>query len=83
MKISNTPDREFKVVVIKILNGLEKRVEDISETLHKEIKKNQSEMKSTIIEIKNTLDGINSRLEEADPEVSVSWRLTADHTPFS
>ena len=44
-------------------------MEDISETLNKEIKnikKDQSEMKNTIHEIKNTLDGINSRLNEAE-----------------
>ena len=35
MDISNILDREFKVVVIKILNGLEKRVEDLSETLNR------------------------------------------------
>ena len=57
-------EREFKVMVIKILTELEKRVRTISETLNEEIKK-QSEMKSTISEIKNTLDGINGRLEEA------------------
>ena len=37
-------DREFKVMVIKILNGLKKRVEDLNETLNKKtenIKKNQ------------------------------------------
>ena len=45
MKISNMPDREFKVMVIKILTGLEKRVAYLSETLNNEtenIKKNQS-----------------------------------------
>ena len=36
--ISNMPDREFKVMIIKILTGFEKTVEDISETLNKEIK---------------------------------------------
>jgi len=51
-------------MIIKILNGLEKIVEDISETLNTE--KNQSDMKNTIIEIKNTLGRINSRLEEAE-----------------
>ena len=51
------PDREFKVMMMKIFTGLEKRVEDFSETL-KEIKK-------TINEIKNTLDRINGRLEKA------------------
>ena len=33
-------DREFKVLIIKILIGLEKRVVGISETLNSEIKKN-------------------------------------------
>ena len=59
------PYREFKVTTIKILIGLGERVEDIRETLKKNIKKNQS-MMNTINEIKNTLDGINSRLEEAE-----------------
>ena len=64
--LSYMPDKEFKVMIIKILTGLEKRVEDISEIPNKEIKKKQQEMKNTINEIKNTLDGINSRLEEAE-----------------
>lgn len=49
--VSNMADREFKVMTVKILSGLEKSVENISETLHKEIKKNQSELKNTINEI--------------------------------
>ena len=39
IEISNMSDREFKVMIIKTLTGLEKRVEDNSETLKKEIKK--------------------------------------------
>ena len=35
---SNMLDREFSVMIIKILTGLERRMEDISETLSKEIK---------------------------------------------
>ena len=34
-EISNIPDREFKVMVIKILTELKKRIEDISETFNK------------------------------------------------
>ena len=30
----NMPDREFKVIIIKMLTRFEKRVEDISETLN-------------------------------------------------
>lgn len=36
MGMDDIPDREFKVMVIKILRGLEKRVEDRSETLDEE-----------------------------------------------
>ena len=45
-------------MVIKILTGLEKRVEDLNEIFNKEtenIKKNQAEMKNSKSEIKNTL----------------------------
>lgn len=55
-------------MIINILTGLEKRVENISEmsTERENSKKNQSKMKNSIITIKNTLEGINNRLE--DPE---------------
>jgi len=45
------PDREFKVVIIKILTGLEKRLEDIRETLNKELENNISGMKNSIHQI--------------------------------
>lgn len=44
MDISYTLDRKFKVMMIKILPGLEKIVEDISETLNTEVRKNQSQI---------------------------------------
>ena len=43
MDINNKPDGEFKVMVIKILTGLEKRVEDISLNKETETLKNQSD----------------------------------------
>ena len=46
-------------MVIKILTGLKTRVENVNEALSKKrTKKNQSEMKNSIIEIKNILDKI-------------------------
>ena len=56
-------------MVIKALIGLEKRVGDISETFNKEIeniKRDQSETKNSITEIKHTLHRINNKLEEAE-----------------
>lgn len=35
--ISNMPDKEFKIIIIKILTGLGKRVKDNSKPLNKEI----------------------------------------------
>ena len=68
MDISNMLDRELKVMVIKILTGLEQGAEVLSETLNKgieNIKENQSERKNST-EIKNTQNGTNSRPEETE-----------------
>ena len=54
-KISNLPDKEFKVMVIKILTELRKGMEEHSENFHQElenIKKNQSQLKNITTEIK-------------------------------
>lgn len=65
-EIINMPDKEFKIMIIKIHTGHKKIVEDISETLNREMKMNQSEMKNSISEIKNILDEVNGKLEEAE-----------------
>ena len=58
MEIDNMPEIEFKVMIIQIITGLEtKGVKDLSEIFNKQIekiKKDQSEMKNSITEIKNT-----------------------------
>lgn len=43
IEISNVPNRKFKEMVIKILTGHEKRMEDHSKTLNKEIEKHKKE----------------------------------------
>jgi len=69
-EVRNMPDKQFKVMIIKILSLDLRKVEDINEALNKKIKKNKSEMKNTITEIKNTLDGLNSRLQETEKQIS-------------
>ena len=51
------PDREFKVIIIKILTGLDKRVEDMSKTLNTNIRNNTVRKKGVINKMRNTLDG--------------------------
>ena len=58
MEISNLLNTEFKTLVTRMLK-------ELSEGL-KSIEKIQSEMKDTLIEIKNNLQGINSRVDEAE-----------------
>ena len=52
------PDREYKAMIIRILTGLEKRVEDISETLNTEIEKNKATAKDlSKRDVSNMADG--------------------------
>ena len=57
MEIRNLPDAEFTTLVIRLLKELS---ED-----HNSIKQSQSETNDTLIEIKNNLQGNNSRMNEA------------------
>ena len=62
MEISNLSDAEFKTLVIRLLKELS---EDFNS-----IKKTQSETKATLIEIKNNLQGNNSRVDEAENQIN-------------
>ena len=61
---SNVPDGEFKTTIIRILTGLEKRMEGISDTLTteiKELKNNQSGMKNATDKIGNIFDAMKKQ----------------------
>ena len=62
MEISNLSDAEVKTLVIRM-------VKELSEDLCS-IKKTQSEPKDTLIEIKNNLQGNNSRVDEAENQIN-------------
>ena len=62
MEASNLADREFRVMIIRMLNNMKKDIETI--------KKDLSEIDNETSEINNTLEGINSRLDEAEDQSS-------------
>ena len=64
--MKNTSDKEFKVMIIRILTGIENRVESMNETQNIKIRNKIAEIKGSINEIRNTPDGINNRMEEAE-----------------
>ena len=73
MKNNNLLDKEFKVIIIKMLNQLRIRKHGHCEKFNKElknIKKNKTEPKNVITEIKSTLEAINSRLNNMKEKIN-------------
>ena len=69
----NLPEKEFRVMIVKMIQNLGNKMEKIQETVNRdleELKSKQTVMKNTITEIKNTLEGINSRITEAEEWIS-------------
>ena len=71
-EIGNLPEKEFIVMIVKMIQHLGNRMEKIQETFNKdvELKSKQTVMNNTITKIKNTLEGINSRITEAEEWMS-------------
>ena len=72
-EIGSLPVKEFRIMIVTIMQNLGSRMEKIQETFNKdleELKSKQTEMKNTINEIKNTLEGINSRITEGEEWIS-------------
>ena len=72
-EIGNLPKKEFRVMIVKMIqnlgNRVEARIEKIQEMFNKdleELKNKQTVMNKTITEMKNTLERINSRITEAE-----------------
>ena len=71
-EIGNLPEKQFKVMIVKMMQNLGNRmeawIEKIQEMFNKdleELKNKQTEMNNTITEMKNKLQGINKRITEA------------------
>ena len=76
-EIGNLPEKEFRVMVVKMIqklgNRMEAQIEKIHEMFNKdleELKNKQTKMNNTITELKNTLEGINNRITEAEEQIS-------------
>ena len=83
-EIGNLPDKEFQIMIVKMtqnlenkmesqINNLETRIEKMPEMFNKglkEIKKSQYIMNNAINEIRNTLEATNSRITEAEDRIS-------------
>ena len=72
-EIGSVPEKEFRVMIVKMIQNLGNRMEKIQETFNKdleELKSKQKMMNNRINEIKNSLEGISSRITEAEEKIS-------------
>ena len=63
------PEKEFRIMTVKMIKNLENKMEKMQESSEKdleELKKKHTETNNTITEIKNTLEGNNSRIFKAE-----------------
>ena len=68
-EIGKLSEREIRIMTVKMSKNLGNRMEKMQESINKaleELKNKHTETNSTITEIKNTLEGINSRISEAE-----------------
>ena len=67
--LGKLPGKEFRIMIVKMIKKLENKMEKMQDSISKdleELKKEHTETNNRITEIKNTLEGINSRISEAE-----------------
>ena len=72
-EIGSLPEKEFRIMTVKVIQNLGNRMGKIQETFNKdleELKRKQTMMDNTINELNNSLEGINSRITEAEEWIS-------------
>ena len=63
------PEKEIRIMIVKMIKNLENKMEKIQGSINKDLeklKKKRTETNNITTEIKNTLEGINSRISEAE-----------------
>ena len=65
MEIGNLQEK-FRIMILKIIHDLGKRMEKMQEIFTKDLQ----ELKKKQTEMKNTLEGINSRITETEEQIN-------------
>ena len=62
-------EKEFRIMIVKMIKNLEIKMEKMQESINKdleELKNKHTEINNTINKIKNTQEGITSRISEGE-----------------
>ena len=66
-ELGKLPEKEFRIVIIMMIKNLENKMEKMQESINEDLEELKNKhTNNTITEIKNTLEGINSRISEAE-----------------
>ena len=66
-EIGKLPEKEFRIMIVKMIKTLKNKMEKMQESINKDLEElKKKHTNSTITEIKNTLEGINSKISEAE-----------------
>ena len=70
VEIGNLPEKEFRIMIVKMIQKLGKRMEAKIGKVQEMFTKNLEELKNKQTEMNNTLSGINSRITEAEEQIN-------------
>ena len=70
VETSNLPEKEFRIMIVKMIQKLGKRMEAKIGKVQEMFTKNLEELKNKQTEMNNTLSGINSRITEAEEQIN-------------
>ena len=68
-EIDRLSEKEFRIMIVKMIINLENKMEKTQESINKNLEKlknKHTETNNTITEIKITLEGVNSKISEAE-----------------
>ena len=66
VEIGSLPEKEFKIMIVKIIQNLRKRMEVKIEKMKEMFIKDLEELENKQTEMNNTLERMNSRITEAE-----------------
>ena len=70
-EIGKLPEKEFGIMIVKMIKNFENKMEKIQESINKDLEELKNRhTNNTITQIKNTLEGINKRISEAEEWMS-------------
>ena len=66
-EIGKLPEKELRMMIVKMIENPENKMEKIQESINKDLEElKNTETNNIITEIKNTLEGIHSRISETE-----------------